>query len=48
MSGRAVARSNILKPFSILKHLSSRKGSRTGNSGNILELQVLTQIAFVP
>lgn len=30
------------------KHLGSRKGSRTGNSGNHLELQVLTQIEYVP
>lgn len=30
------------------KNLGSRKGSRTGNSGNHLELRVLTQIQFVP
>lgn len=30
------------------KNLGSRKGSRTGNSGNYLELQVLTQIEYVP
>lgn len=30
------------------KNLGSRKGSRTGNSGNYLELQVLTQIQYVP
>ncbi|XP_049820588.1 uncharacterized protein LOC126264910 [Aethina tumida] len=30
------------------KHLCTRKGSRRGNSGNRLELQVLTQIHHVP
>ncbi|XP_035900934.1 uncharacterized protein LOC118507063 [Anopheles stephensi] len=47
----------IVKPDSTLKflpsvrlinNLNNRKGSRTGNSGNHLEFQVLTQIQYVP
>ncbi|XP_037027375.1 uncharacterized protein LOC119068074 [Bradysia coprophila] len=34
--------------FRLKKNLSSQKGSRTGNSGNHLELQVLTLIQYVP
>uniref|UniRef100_T1H7G2 Uncharacterized protein n=1 Tax=Megaselia scalaris TaxID=36166 RepID=T1H7G2_MEGSC len=30
------------------KHLSSKKGSRTGNTGNNLELDVLNYIQNVP
>ncbi|XP_059616654.1 uncharacterized protein LOC132261732 [Phlebotomus argentipes] len=36
-------------PFVTLnKNLGVRKGSRTGNSGNHLEFQVLTLIEYVP
>ncbi|XP_058116049.1 uncharacterized protein LOC131288455 [Anopheles ziemanni] len=46
----------IVKSDSTLKFLPSvrlinnlnSKGSRTGNSGNHLEFQVLTQIQYVP
>ncbi|XP_055636331.1 uncharacterized protein LOC129775520 [Toxorhynchites rutilus septentrionalis] len=32
----------------LINNLSLRKGSRTGNTGNPLEFQVLTQIQYVP
>ncbi|XP_001688438.2 uncharacterized protein LOC120895658 [Anopheles arabiensis] len=32
----------------LINNLNIRKGSRTGNSGNHLEFQVLTQIQYVP
>ncbi|XP_055296751.1 uncharacterized protein LOC129565665 [Sitodiplosis mosellana] len=38
----------VLPNLRLRKNLGSRKGSRTGNSGNYLELQVLTQIQHVP
>ena len=34
--------------FSLSKHLSSKKGSRTSNCGNRLEFSVLTLIQSVP
>uniref|UniRef100_A0A8W7PAZ0 Uncharacterized protein n=2 Tax=gambiae species complex TaxID=44542 RepID=A0A8W7PAZ0_ANOCL len=34
--------------FRLINNLNIRKGSRTGNSGNHLEFQVLTQIQYVP
>lgn len=40
-----ISRSSLCR---LNKNLGSRKGSRTGNSGNYLELQVLTQIQYVP
>ncbi|XP_065169241.1 uncharacterized protein [Atheta coriaria] len=40
--------SKFLPVIRLDKHLRTRKGSRLGNSGNRLELQVLTQLHHVP
>lgn len=32
----------------LLETILTRRGSRLGNSGNVLELQVLTQLHHVP
>ncbi|XP_017070088.1 uncharacterized protein LOC108107180 [Drosophila eugracilis] len=38
----------LLKQARLGKHLSSKKGSRTGNSANNKELKVLTLLQSVP
>ncbi|XP_049288506.1 uncharacterized protein LOC126559586 [Anopheles maculipalpis] len=38
----------FLPSVRLINNLNNRKGSRTGNSGNHLEFQVLTQIQYVP
>ncbi|XP_063930698.1 uncharacterized protein LOC135142852 [Zophobas morio] len=43
-----VLNSKFHQVVSLDKNLRTRKGSRRGNSGNRLELQVLTQIHHVP
>ncbi|XP_071448458.1 uncharacterized protein [Hetaerina americana] len=42
------ASSKFLPTVRLGKNLSTSKGSRLGNSGNRLELQVLTQLYHVP
>lgn len=42
------ASSKFLPTVRLEKNLRSRKGSRLGNAGNRLELQVLTQLHHVP
>ncbi|XP_022920685.1 uncharacterized protein [Onthophagus taurus] len=51
MNCRTSCNSLIFDQFPIVrldKNLRTRKGSRRGNAGNRLELQVLTQIHHVP
>ncbi|XP_031625577.1 uncharacterized protein LOC116342199 [Contarinia nasturtii] len=46
--GNSIDKYKVLPNLRLRKHLGSSKGSRRGNTGNHLELQVLTQIQHVP